>query len=88
MLSKAAGAAGRCAGYGKWHPGVTHVAVIDRGALIALTCRRTAWLQVLVYSNPVGYQLALLRYVTVRYRQLPLLAELLVISYCRRLRSC
>lgn len=36
------------------------------------------WLQVLVYSNPVSYQLDLLRYVTLSYQQLPLTADLLV----------
>lgn len=36
------------------------------------------WLQALVYSNPVSYQLDLLRHVTMQYQQLPLLADLLV----------
>ncbi|GAA6734789.1 ABC transporter permease [Thermus oshimai] len=39
-----------------------------------------AWLQVLVYLNPVSYQLDLLRYVTLGYQQLPLVADLLVVS--------
>lgn len=36
------------------------------------------WLQVLVYLNPVSYQLDLLRYVLMDYHQLPLTANLLV----------
>lgn len=38
------------------------------------------WLRVLVYSNPVSYQLDLLRYVLLGFRQLPLLADLLVVA--------
>jgi len=37
------------------------------------------WLQVLVYSNPVSYQLDLLRYVLLEFRQLPLAADLAVV---------
>lgn len=36
------------------------------------------WIQVLVYSNPVSYQLDLLRYVLLDFQQLPLTADLLV----------
>jgi ABC-2 type transport system permease protein len=36
------------------------------------------WIQVLVYANPVSYQLDLLRYVLLRFQQLPLLADVLV----------
>ncbi len=36
------------------------------------------WLQALVYINPVSYQLDLLRYVTLDFQQLPLMADLLV----------
>ena len=36
------------------------------------------WLRVLVYSNPVSYQLDLLRKVTLDYQQLPWLTDLLV----------
>ncbi len=36
------------------------------------------WLQALVYINPVSYQLDLLRYVTLRFQQLPLTADLAV----------
>ncbi|MDN5863119.1 MAG: ABC transporter permease [Salinisphaera sp.] len=36
------------------------------------------WLQVLVYINPVSYQLDLLRYVTLEYQQLPMTADVLV----------
>jgi ABC-2 type transport system permease protein len=36
------------------------------------------WIQVLVYANPVSYQLDLLRYVLLRFQQLPLSADLLV----------
>ena len=37
------------------------------------------WLQVLVYLNPVSYQLDLLRYVTLGFQQLPMPADLAVI---------
>ena len=37
------------------------------------------WLQALVYANPVSYQLDLLRYVLLDFRQLPLAADLLVV---------
>lgn len=37
-----------------------------------------AWLQALVYVNPVSYELDLLRYLTLGYQQLPMLADLLV----------
>lgn len=37
-----------------------------------------AWLQALVYVNPVSYQLDLLRYVLLDYQQLPLAADLAV----------
>ena len=36
------------------------------------------WIQVLVYANPVSYQLDLLRFVLLRFQQLPLAADLLV----------
>jgi ABC-2 type transport system permease protein len=36
------------------------------------------WIQVLVYINPVSYQLDLLRYVLLEFQQLPLVADLLV----------
>jgi ABC-2 type transport system permease protein len=36
------------------------------------------WIQVLVYANPVSYQLDLLRFVLLRFQQLPLVADLLV----------
>lgn len=36
------------------------------------------WIQVLVYMNPVSYQLDLLRYVLLGFQQLPLAADLLV----------
>src|SRR5207244_2236032 len=36
------------------------------------------WLQILVYINPVSYQLDLLRYVLLSFEQLPLTADLLV----------
>lgn len=36
------------------------------------------WLQILVYANPVSYQLDLLRYVLLNFEQLPLVADLLV----------
>jgi ABC-2 type transport system permease protein len=36
------------------------------------------WIQVLVYANPVSYQLDLLRFVLLRFQQLPLTADLLV----------
>ena len=36
------------------------------------------WLQVLVYANPVSYQLDLLRYVLLDFEQLPLTTDLLV----------
>ena len=36
------------------------------------------WLQVLVYVNPLSYQLDLLRYVVLGYRQLPMPADLAV----------
>jgi ABC-2 type transport system permease protein len=37
------------------------------------------WMQALVYINPVSYQLDLLRYLTLGYQQLPMLADLLVV---------
>lgn len=37
------------------------------------------WLQILVYINPVSYQLDLLRYVLLGFQQLPMLANLLVV---------
>jgi ABC-2 type transport system permease protein len=37
-----------------------------------------AWLKLLVYSNPVSYQLDLLRYVTLGFSQLPMTANLAV----------
>lgn len=36
------------------------------------------WIRVLVYVNPVSYQLDLLRYVLLRFQQLPMTADLLV----------
>jgi len=36
------------------------------------------WIQVLVYANPVSYQLDLLRYVLLGFQQLPLVADVLV----------
>ncbi|HTN62550.1 MAG TPA: ABC transporter permease [Devosia sp.] len=36
------------------------------------------WIQILVYINPVSYQLDLLRYVLLEFEQLPLLADVLV----------
>ncbi len=36
------------------------------------------WIKVLVYANPVSYQLDLLRYYLLRFQQLPLTADLLV----------
>ncbi len=36
------------------------------------------WIQVLVYANPVSYQLDLLRFFLLRFQQLPLTADLLV----------
>lgn len=36
------------------------------------------WIQVLVYANPVSYQLDLLRYVLLGFQQLPMLANVLV----------
>jgi ABC-2 type transport system permease protein len=36
------------------------------------------WIQVLVYANPVSYQLDLLRYYLLRFQQLPMTADLLV----------
>ncbi len=36
------------------------------------------WIKVLVYANPVSYQLDLLRYVLLRFQQLPLTIDLLV----------
>jgi len=36
------------------------------------------WIQVLVYANPISYLLDLLRYVTLSFQQLPMLADLLV----------
>lgn len=36
------------------------------------------WIQVLVYVNPVSYQLDLLRYVLLRFQQLPMAADLAV----------
>lgn len=36
------------------------------------------WIEVLVYANPVSYQLDLLRYALLRFQQLPMLADLLV----------
>jgi ABC-2 type transport system permease protein len=36
------------------------------------------WIQVLVYANPVSYQLDLLRYVLLRFQQLPLVADVVV----------
>ena len=36
------------------------------------------WLQILVYANPVSYQLDLLRFILLRFQQLPLTADLLV----------
>jgi ABC-2 type transport system permease protein len=36
------------------------------------------WLQILVYANPISYQLDLLRLVLLRFQQLPMLADLLV----------
>ena len=36
------------------------------------------WIQVLVYINPVSYQLDLLRYVLLGFQQLPMIADLLV----------
>lgn len=36
------------------------------------------WIKVLVYANPVSYQLDLLRYVLLRFQQLPMTANLLV----------
>ena len=37
------------------------------------------WIRVLVYANPVSYQLDLLRYVLLGFRQLPMIADLLVV---------
>jgi ABC-2 type transport system permease protein len=37
------------------------------------------WMQILVYINPVSYQLDLLRYFTLGYQQLPMWADLLVV---------
>ncbi len=36
------------------------------------------WLQILVYANPISYQLDLLRFVLLRFQQLPILADFLV----------
>lgn len=36
------------------------------------------WIEVLVYANPVSYQLDLLRYALLRFQQLPMTADLLV----------
>ena len=36
------------------------------------------WIEVLVYANPVSYQLDLLRFALLRFQQLPMLADLLV----------
>ncbi|HEX7000877.1 MAG TPA: hypothetical protein VF164_04200, partial [Trueperaceae bacterium] len=36
------------------------------------------WIQALVYVNPVSYQLDLLRYVLLRFQQLPMAADLAV----------
>lgn len=36
------------------------------------------WLQILVYINPVSYQLDLLRFILLRFQQLPVVADLLV----------
>lgn len=38
------------------------------------------WIRVLVYANPVSYQLDLLRYVLLGFRQLPMIADLLVVG--------
>lgn len=38
------------------------------------------WIRVLVYANPVSYQLDLLRAVLLDFRQLPLVADLLVVA--------
>lgn len=38
------------------------------------------WLRILVYVNPVSYQLDLLRYVILGYQQLPMVADLLVVT--------
>jgi ABC-2 type transport system permease protein len=37
------------------------------------------WLQLLVYINPISYQLDLLRYVTLNFQQLPLTADLAMV---------
>ncbi len=36
------------------------------------------WIEVLVYANPVSYQLDLLRFALLRFQQLPMMADLLV----------
>ncbi|WP_324716627.1 ABC transporter permease [Carboxydochorda subterranea] len=42
--------------------------------------RLPAWLQVLVYVNPVSYQLDLLRYVLLDYQQLPMVADVALVA--------
>ena len=38
------------------------------------------WIRVLVFANPVSYQLDLLRFVLLDFRQLPMVVDLLVIT--------